>query len=96
MFLCNFVRLSLHICRFNCMCVCAYVCISAIVCLYVNVCMCSCPYLFVWMYLCAAFVAQWFVLSLFERKVVGSNPPTVVRTPCRSPRLAPGYMANAR
>ena len=41
-------------------------------------------------------MAQWFVLSLSERKVVDSNPPTVVHTPCRSPRLAPGYFANAR
>ena len=46
--------------------------------------------------LCAASVAQWLVLSLSERKVVGSNPPMVVHTPCRSPRLAPGYLANAR
>ena len=37
--------------------------------------------------LCAASVAQWLVLSFSERKVVGSNPPTVVHTPCRSPRL---------
>ena len=45
---------------------------------------------------CAASVAQWLVLSLSERKVVGSNPPTIVHTPCRSPRLAPIYLANAR
>ena len=39
---------------------------------------------------------QWLVLSLSERKVVGSNPPMVVHTPCRSSRLAPGYLVNAR
>ena len=31
-------------------------------------------------HLCAASAAQWLVLSLSERKVVGSNPPMVVRT----------------
>ena len=41
-------------------------------------------------------MAQWLVLSLSQRKVVGSNPPMVVRTPYRSARLAPGYLANAR
>ena len=44
----------------------------------------------------AASVAHWLVFSLSKRKVVGSNPPKVVHTPCRSPRLAPGYLANAR
>ena len=34
-----------------------------------------------------ASVVQWLVLSLSERKVVGSNPPMVVHTPCRSLRL---------
>ena len=43
---------------------------------------------------CAASAAQWLVLSLSEREVVGSNPPMVVHTPCRSPRLAPSYLAN--
>ena len=47
-------------------------------------------------HVCAAFVAQWLVLSLSKRKIVGSNPPVVVHTPCRSPRLAPGNLANAR
>ena len=42
-----------------------------------------------------ASVAQWLVLLLSERKIVGSNPPMVVHMPCRSPRLAPGYLANA-
>ena len=46
--------------------------------------------------LCAASVTQWLVLSLSERKVMGSNPPMVVHTPCRSPRLAPGYLVDAR
>ena len=33
---------------------------------------------------------------LSARKVVGSNPPMVGHTLCRSPRLAPGYLADAR
>ena len=45
--------------------------------------------------LCVASVAQWLVFTLSKRKVMGSNPPMVVHTPCRSPRLAPGYLANA-
>ena len=45
--------------------------------------------------LCVASVAQWLVLPLSERKVVGSNPPMVVHTLCRSPQLAPVYLANA-
>ena len=32
----------------------------------------------------------------FRAKVVGSNPPMVIHTPCRNPRLAPGYLANVR
>ena len=39
-------------------------------------------------------VVSSIVLSLSER-VVGSSPPTVVHTLCRSPQLAPGYLANA-
>ena len=44
----------------------------------------------------AASVMQWLTLSLSERKIVGSNPPMVVHSLCRSPRLASGYLASAR
>ena len=44
---------------------------------------------------CRRLVAHFFrgaVVSVVasERKVVSSNPPTLVHTPCRSPRLAQG------
>ena len=44
---------------------------------------------------CAASVAQWLMLSLSKRKVIGSKSP-MVHIPRRSPRLAPGCLANAR
>ena len=42
--------------------------------------------------LCGAVVS----LSLSERKIVGSNPSMVAHTQCKSTRLAPRYLANAR
>ena len=52
-----------------------------------------------WCFACVAvsgLPCEMIVVAAFKAKGRDSNPQTVVNTPCRSPRLTPGYLANVR